>query len=234
MSEQNAADQENGGGALARALDWIERAGNKLADPALLFFFLLIAVWLLSALMSQFSYDHVDPRSGEAIAVKNLLTGTALTSFFSEMVNTFVRFHPLGVVLLAMLGIGVADYTGFIKAGLRALLNVTSQKLLASKPRPGRGRLRASASCRSLGPAGATVDGHPLPVSLRAHRVALPRSNAGGSGARKARGSAATANGGHYPGRPRGAERRCGSGVEREHALARARGAGAPRRPAGT
>ncbi len=128
MSEQSVSEEN--GGILARALDWIERVGNKLPDPALLFFFLLIVVWFLSALMSQFSYDHVDPRSGEAIAVHNLLTGTALTSFFSNMVSTFVQFHPLGVVLLAMLGIGVADHTGFIKAGLRALLNVTSQKLL--------------------------------------------------------------------------------------------------------
>mgnify|MGYP001545014769 FL=1 len=79
MSEQNLAeDPGTEGGVLARALDWIERVGNKLPDPALLFFALLIVVWLLSALMSQFSYDHVDPRSGEAIAVKNLLTGTAL------------------------------------------------------------------------------------------------------------------------------------------------------------
>jgi aminobenzoyl-glutamate transport protein len=118
------------GGRLRRSLDWIERIGNKLPDPALLFFVLLIVVWLLSAVMAQFSYEHVDPRSGEAIVIKNLLTGSALTSFFSNMVSTFVHFHPLGVVLLAMLGIGVADYTGFIKAGLRALLNVTSQKLL--------------------------------------------------------------------------------------------------------
>jgi aminobenzoyl-glutamate transport protein len=119
-----------GGGLLARALDWIERTGNRLPDPALLFFFLLIAVWLASALMAQFSYDHIDPRSGEAIVVKNLLVPEALTAFFAGMVSTFVQFHPLGVVLLAMLGIGVADHTGFIKAGLRALLNVTSRKLL--------------------------------------------------------------------------------------------------------
>ncbi|MGE0623621.1 MAG: AbgT family transporter [Pseudomonadales bacterium] len=125
--EQQAAAE---GGALTRALNWIEQAGNRLPDPALLFFVLLVVVWLLSALMAQFSYEHVDPRSGEPIVVANLLTGTALTSFFSGMVSTFVHFHPLGVVLLAMLGIGVADHTGFIRAGLRALLNVTSQKLL--------------------------------------------------------------------------------------------------------
>lgn len=117
-------------GRLARILDWIERAGNRLPDPALLFFLLLLAVWVLSALMAQFQYEQIDPRTGVAIEVKNLLTGTALTSFLSNMVSTFVQFHPLGVVLLAMLGIGVADHTGFISAGLRALLNVTSERLL--------------------------------------------------------------------------------------------------------
>ena len=74
-------------------------------------FLLLLVVWALSALMSQFSYDHVDPRSGEPLEVVNLLTADALTSFLAGMVNTFVTFHPLGVVLLAMLGIGVAERT---------------------------------------------------------------------------------------------------------------------------
>lgn len=117
-------------GRLARWLDRVERAGNRLPDPALLFFLLLLAVWVLSAVMAQFTYDHVDPRSGEPISVVNLATAESLTTFLSNMVNTFVTFHPLGVVLLAMLGIGVADHTGFIRAALRALLAVTSRKLL--------------------------------------------------------------------------------------------------------
>ena len=113
-----------------RALDWIERVGNRLPDPALLFLILLVTVWVLSALLAQFEFTHIDPRSGAPVSVENLLTGSALTSFLSGMVSTFVQFHPLGVVLLAMLGIGVADHTGFIGAGLRALLAVTSQRLL--------------------------------------------------------------------------------------------------------
>ena len=111
-------------------LDWVERSGNRLPDPALLFFVLLVAVWLFSAVLAQFSYSHIDPRTGVALTVENLLTGASLTSFLGGMVKTFVNFHPLGVVLLAMLGIGVADYTGFIKAGLRRLLNVTSEKIV--------------------------------------------------------------------------------------------------------
>ena len=102
--------------------------GNKLPDPALLFFILLLVVWICSAIFAQFTYAHIDPRSGEAIVIKNLLTGESMTWFTSNMVKTFVGFHPLGVVLVAMLGIGVADHTGFIRAGLKALLNVTSPK----------------------------------------------------------------------------------------------------------
>ena len=108
------------GTRLTRTLDRIERVGNKLPDPALLFFLLLLAVWVLSAFMSQFEYSHVDPRSGTPIEIQNLLLPSALAAFMANMVSTFVHFHPLGVVLLAMLGIGVADYTGFIRAGLRS------------------------------------------------------------------------------------------------------------------
>ncbi|MFT4711962.1 MAG: aminobenzoyl-glutamate transport protein [Candidatus Azotimanducaceae bacterium] len=111
-------------------LDKIETIGNKLPDPALLFFILLLVVWVCSAIFSQLTYSHIDPRSGEAIVISNLLTGESLTWFTSNMVKTFVGFHPLGVVLVAMLGIGVADHTGFIRAGLKSLLNITSPKIL--------------------------------------------------------------------------------------------------------
>jgi aminobenzoyl-glutamate transport protein len=46
------------------------------------------------------------------------------------MVTTFTSFHPLGVVLVALLGVGVAEHTGFINAGLKRLLSVTSAALL--------------------------------------------------------------------------------------------------------
>ena len=115
---------------LARLLDGVERAGNRLPDPALLFLLLLLGVWGASALLAQFEFQQLDPRTGAAVKVENLLTAASLTTFLSGMVGTFVNFYPLGVVLLAMLGIGVADHTGFIRAGLRALLAATSPQLL--------------------------------------------------------------------------------------------------------
>lgn len=113
-----------------RTLAAVERVGNRLPDPAMLFVLLLVIVWLLSWLLSGVSFDVVDPRSGEALVIRNMLSGAAMTAFFSVMVTNFVQFPPVGVVLVAMLGIGMAEHTGFINSGLRALMAVTARWLL--------------------------------------------------------------------------------------------------------
>ncbi|HEX7707303.1 MAG TPA: AbgT family transporter [Thermoanaerobaculia bacterium] len=117
-------------GFVARALDAVERIGNKLPDPAALFLILLIVVWVVSALLAPIQFSEIDPRNGNPIQIKNQLAGSSLASFMARMVTIFTSFHPLGVVLVALLGVGVAEHTGFINAGLKALLNVTSAKLL--------------------------------------------------------------------------------------------------------
>jgi len=124
MSEQNQNTAPGG------FLSTVERVGNKLPDPAVLFIALLFIVWVLSWLLSYVAFEVVDPRSNEALVINNLLSGSALTEFMSVMVTNFSHFHPVGVVLVAMLGIGVAEATGFINTGLRALLNVTSDRFL--------------------------------------------------------------------------------------------------------
>jgi aminobenzoyl-glutamate transport protein len=115
---------------LDRTLNTIERVGNTLPDPAALFLILMIVVWVLSALMAPMTFTEIDPRSGEPIQVLNLLTGAEIARFLATMVTTFTGFHPLGVVLVALLGVGVAEHTGFINAGLKSLLSVTSAALL--------------------------------------------------------------------------------------------------------
>jgi aminobenzoyl-glutamate transport protein len=117
-------------GFLAKSLDLVERVGNKLPDPAVLFLILMIAVWVLSALFSTMTFSEIDPRTKEAMKVNNLLAGQSMTTFMASMVSTFTSFAPLGVVLVAMLGLGVAEHTGFIKAGLKSILSVTPKALL--------------------------------------------------------------------------------------------------------
>lgn len=113
-----------------RFLNFIEKAGNKIPDPALLFFWGLLLVWGLSALFSQFSFGLIHPITQESVEVSNQLTGDSLAHFLANMVKTFTGFAPLGIVLVAMLGVGVADSSGFIHTALKKMLRFTPAKLL--------------------------------------------------------------------------------------------------------
>ncbi|AQS39433.1 putative p-aminobenzoyl-glutamate transporter [Shewanella psychrophila] len=124
------ANEQVASGKLGRILDGIERVGNKLPDPAMLFLILLFTVWGLSALLSGVSFEAIDPRTSSPIEVKNLLSADALTHFLTSMVTTFTAFAPLGVVLVAMLGVGVAENSGFINTALKKMLKVTPLKFL--------------------------------------------------------------------------------------------------------
>ncbi len=120
-----------------RLLDVVERVGNRLPDPAVLFLIGLALSWLLSWLLSGVSFSEIDPRTitadkpeGSPIQVKNLLTLKEMAHFLASMVTTYTGFAPLGIVLVALLGVGVAEHTGFIGACLKALLKVTPRMLL--------------------------------------------------------------------------------------------------------
>ncbi|HUF05012.1 MAG TPA: AbgT family transporter [Aridibacter sp.] len=129
MAEENNKSKASGS-FVDRALNVIETVGNKLPDPAALFLILLIVVWVLSALLSTMTFTEIDPRNGQPIVINSQLTGTSIAAFLSNMVTTFTSFHPLGVVLVALLGVGVAEHTGFINASLKGALGFTSVKLL--------------------------------------------------------------------------------------------------------
>ena len=127
---ESATTRHEPGRWVYRALDVVERLGNKLPDPAILFLLLMLVVWVASWMLADVSFAELDPRNGKPIAIRNMLAGASLTAFMAEMVRTFVNFPPVGVVLVAILGLGVAEHTGFISAGLRAMLTITPRKLL--------------------------------------------------------------------------------------------------------
>ena len=76
-------------GRMERALAAVERVGNRLPDPAVLFIALLFIVWILSWMLSALSFDVIDPSNGQALVVNNQLSGSALTAFLSVMVTNF-------------------------------------------------------------------------------------------------------------------------------------------------
>jgi aminobenzoyl-glutamate transport protein len=117
-------------GLTQRFLNIVEWAGNKLPDPAFLFVLALLVTWAASTFLAPLAFSEIDPRTSEPIRVIDQTSGKALVDFLSNMVKTFVEFPPLGVVLVALLGVGVAEHTGFIQAALKGMLRMTPARLL--------------------------------------------------------------------------------------------------------
>ncbi len=196
-------------GIVGKALDFIEWAGNKLPDPAVLFLLLMLFVWLISWPLSNVTFDAFHPVNKESVSasktgrvsfnnlnlqphpedekkqvvkgeaatvvindkdgkeleslsipvdavfqlereediisagdvvaitpepvrieVKNLVTGKGIATLLTSMVETFTGFAPLGVVLVALLGIGVAEHTGLIGTMIKTVLGVVPKFLL--------------------------------------------------------------------------------------------------------
>lgn len=109
-------------GALQKILDWTEKAGNALPNPATIFALFALASLLLSGLGYLLKWNATHPATGEVIGVVNLLSQEGIHRVLLEMVDNFTGFAPLGIVLVAMLGIGIAEQSGLIHAVIRLLV----------------------------------------------------------------------------------------------------------------
>lgn len=128
MSE--ATPPSSGESRIGRLLSRIEHAGNRLPHPAMLFIWMALAILIISALTAWAGLGATHPVSGERIAVVNLLSGEGLRRILEGTVSNFTGFAPVGVVLVAMLGIGVAEHSGLIGALLRRLVLSAPASLL--------------------------------------------------------------------------------------------------------
>ncbi len=116
--------------SLHTILNFIETTGNRLPNPTLLFVWLCIIVLLASALFSVLAFSAVHPITGEQIEVVNLLSVAGLHRILTDTVTNFTGFAPVGTVLVAIMGIGVAEHAGLLSALLRLIVIRTPQKLL--------------------------------------------------------------------------------------------------------
>ncbi len=112
-----------------KLLSIIEKTGNKLPDPASLFVIGTIIVFILSAIISSLGWIVVDPK-GNTISAFNLISSDGTWWMLSTMVDNFIRFPPLGIVLVGMLGIGLAEKTGLLPALLQFSITHVNQRLL--------------------------------------------------------------------------------------------------------
>jgi aminobenzoyl-glutamate transport protein len=115
---------------LDRALALIERGGNALPHPATLFVLMAAAVIAGSALADRIHLEVTHPVTGTPVRPVNLLSLWGLHRILTEMVSNFTGFAPLGTVLVAMLGITVAEGSGLIAAALKLLVLLAPRRLL--------------------------------------------------------------------------------------------------------
>lgn len=116
-----------------RFLDRIEKTGNKLPHPITLFAILALIVVILSAVVSSLGISVEHPgKEGEMVEVTNLLDKEGIRYLFGSMVDNFIGFAPLGVVLATMLGIGLAERTGLISVLLRGFVMAIPNSLITA------------------------------------------------------------------------------------------------------
>ena len=107
---------------LTATLNYIERIGNRLPDPLTLFALLALLTIVVSAIAAGFDVAVNHPVKNETVEAVSLLTGEGIRRIVSETVPNFVQFPPLGTVLVALLGVGVAEQSGLLATALRRLV----------------------------------------------------------------------------------------------------------------
>ena len=115
-----------------RWLNRIERTGNALPDPVTLFFIFIAIVMVASWIAHTAEVSVVHPGTDETITADNLFSDENIRRLFTDMAETFADFPPLGLVLVVMLGIGVADKTGLISAALKSFVASVPNALLTA------------------------------------------------------------------------------------------------------
>lgn len=108
--------------AIERFLNLVERAGNALPHPTTLFAVLSLLVLVLSAIGAGLGLSAVHPGTGQTINAVNLLSVEGLHRIALNLVHNFASFAPLGTVLVALIGISVAESSGLIGALLRLVV----------------------------------------------------------------------------------------------------------------
>ncbi len=109
-------------GASSVRLDRVERLGNALPDPVMIFIVLIGVLMVMSAIGAGLGWQAINPVTGEQLVTKSLLAEDMVRKLMTELARTFASFPPLGLVLVMVMGAGVADHSGLLAALMRASL----------------------------------------------------------------------------------------------------------------
>ncbi|MEB3371075.1 AbgT family transporter [Saccharopolyspora mangrovi] len=116
MSETEAVRSRR----LDRVLNLIERIGNKLPEPFILFGILFLVVAVVSTAIAAFGVTVTIPGAEKATPIRGAFTGEGLEFLFTKMAENFIGFPPLETVVTIMLAVGLAERTGMLTALIRS------------------------------------------------------------------------------------------------------------------
>ncbi len=117
-------------GLTGKILAWVERLGNRLPHPTTLFIMLSVGILGLSALLAWADYSATHPLTHKTITTNNLISVDGLHLILEKTVTNFTQFAPVGTVLIAMLGLGIAEKSGLLGCLLRIIVLNTPTRLL--------------------------------------------------------------------------------------------------------
>ncbi|MEB6332795.1 AbgT family transporter [Staphylococcus pseudoxylosus] len=113
-----------------RFLNIVEKVGNRLPDPSILFFLMCLGLAVLTWIISFFPITVKHPGTGDTIAIKSILSSDGLSMILNDAVNNFSEFPALGLVLAVMLGIGVSEKTGYFDKLMIQVVHKAPKKII--------------------------------------------------------------------------------------------------------
>jgi len=120
------------GRPVLKLLQRIETLGNRLPHPTALFIWFSLLILLLSCLLAWMGVSAIHPVTGQSVAVTNLLSQDGLHKILTQSVTNFTQFAPVGTVLVAMLGLGVAEKSGLLGVLLQRLVEKAGGNALSA------------------------------------------------------------------------------------------------------
>ncbi|MFP7200685.1 AbgT family transporter [Lysinibacillus halotolerans] len=117
-------------GAFNKFLNTVEKIGNKLPHPFMLFFYLTLILVAISFILGVMNASVIHPNTGETVAVNNLLSKEGVRYILGNTLTNFTGFAPLGLVLTMMLGIGLSERVGLFSALMTKAIIKTPKRIV--------------------------------------------------------------------------------------------------------
>jgi aminobenzoyl-glutamate transport protein len=107
---------------MERFFRFIERVGNKLPHPVILFVYLCLIILGLSVIAGFVEWSAANPKTGELVVAVNLFSADMFRQFLERMITNFTHFAPLGLVVVMLMGVSITERSGYLETLIRSVI----------------------------------------------------------------------------------------------------------------